>query len=307
MKSLRSQTGVTLIELMIAMAIASLITLGTVRLYVRAAATYAAVQSEQSLEETARLAMSVLRADIEQAGFFGLLAADDPLLTGFGQSGVAVRGDCGDDWSIRLREPIAASDNRYTWTCNARPNAAVAGSDTLELRYVDPAQDEALEAGRIYLRTSASEPADIFVARQEGQSINRPLVTTNRLRTHGYYVSAPATTGTDDARFPALRIKRLTRRGSRPAIVDAEIQPGVEDMQIEFLTDSNEFIDPSSRLPDDRVRAVRIWLLIRSNTLEANARSSIPAYANRSARDFADGYFRKLFQFTLAVNHAPIT
>ena len=299
-------SGVTLVELMVALTIASVTMLGTIRLYSHAATMFRSAQAEQSLEETAQLAIAALRTDIEQAGFFGLLAPEDPLASGQQRPSIAVRGDCGADWSIRLREPVAGSDNSYAWACGAWSDAAVAGADTLVLRYVDPVAPEALERGRIYLRSSASEPAALFIAPHGPGLSDDPLDRTHLLRARGYYVSASSAADTADNEVPALRVKHLTRRSTRPAIIDEEIQSGVADLQVEYLTDTNQFVDASALTEDDEIRAVRVWLLIRSSFAETNASTSIPAYASRSARAYSDGYRRRLFHFTIAVGHGSM-
>lgn len=305
MMAARSNRGFTLVELMVGLAIASATMLGTVRLYIHAAAEFRAAQSELFIEESAHLAITALRTDIERAGSFGLLAADDPLALGLEDPDIAVRGDCGEDWSTRIQEPVAAVNNTYAWTCSAYADAAASGSDTLVLRYAGPFSPESPEAGRVYIRTSANERAQLFVAPRGSFIADQSLAVTHLLRARGYYVSSSSAADTQQSPVPALRVKQLTRRGGRPSVIDEEIQSGVEDLQVELIMDAAEF-DASASPEHRRVRAVRIWLLVRSSLREANTVSSIAAYADRSSRVFSDGLRRRLFQYTIAVRHEPL-
>ena len=104
--------------------------------------------------------------------------------------------------------------------------------------------------------------------------------TTHNLIVHSYYVAddSPLIPGT-----PTLRRKTLTATGGAPAIIDQEIAPGVENLQIQFGIDMNEdntvdryvnpgdpIYDPSASgyVPGARVIAARLWLVVRSVTPE---------------------------------------
>lgn len=303
MKNIRSQSsGLTLIELMVALAVASIMLLGAVRLYAHAGSMFRAAQAEQSLEETAQLAISALRHDIERAGFRAFLPYGEPITEdALQQTTVAVRSDCGEDWAIRLDVPVGGGDNGYRWECGAYARSAAPGADTLVLRYVDPEPVDELETGRIYLQSSARGAAQIFVAPHGPELSDDPLLTTHLLHARGYYVSTTSAGSTRGASVPSLRVKHLTLRNGRPVIVDEEVQPGVEDLQVEFDTGIDRFVTAAELVPGDHVHAIRIWLLVRSAFRENDAVAFIAAYAGRSAGSVPDGYRRRLVTTTIAI------
>ena len=84
-----------------------------------------------------------------------------------------------------------------------------------------------------------------------------------------YYV---AQSSVDHARYPALRVKSLTSVAGEPAFTDAEIVPGVEDLQIEFGIDSaahsgqvSQYVNPDyPGLEAQQIVAVRAWIRVRA-------------------------------------------
>ena len=295
-------SGLTLVELMLALAISSIATLGAVSLYTHSASVFRAAQSEQYLEETAQLAITALRRDIELAGFipfttYGDLIDDEALQVNV----TSVRNDCGNNWAIRIAEPVGGS-NGYRLACGAWQSAA-SGADTLIIRYVDPSPATVLEPGHIYLQMNGGEAERIFVAPNGPLLSADPLFAIHALHARAYYVSTTSVDSTDDARVPSLRVKQLTGRSARPVVVDEEVQPGIEDMQLEFQIGTNQFVTGSALAPDDFVQGVRVWVLVRSAFRENNASSDIPGYAERGRHTYDDGYRRKLVTTTIAISN----
>ena len=67
----RAQRGVSLVELMVALAIGSIMIIGAVTVYSNSRTTYAINESLGRLQEQGRYVMSVLEPDVELAGFYG--------------------------------------------------------------------------------------------------------------------------------------------------------------------------------------------------------------------------------------------
>jgi hypothetical protein len=96
---------------------------------------------------------------------------------------------------------------------------------------------------------------------------------------NGYYVSRNSTLDTAGNNVPSLRRKTLV---DGPRIVDEEVLPGVEDMQIQFGVDTDipeaanrgsidRYVnpeDPILAVANNEILAVRIWLRIRAERLE---------------------------------------
>lgn len=72
--SSRSQRGLSLIELMIAMALGLLLTLGVTQIYLSGNATYRQTQGLAHAQESTRFVASILKPDLRAAGSFGCVA-----------------------------------------------------------------------------------------------------------------------------------------------------------------------------------------------------------------------------------------
>jgi len=295
--------GFTLIELMTALAVGSFLVIGATSVYLQGRRTFRDNETISRLHEDARFALEVMEPDIRMAGFFGRQARADLIRNVAGPldpipPGLAVAApNCGTNWAIDLTRPVSGANNNYAWSCAPLVGDPLPGSDTLLVRRAaeDPVSGP-LDPGRIYLHTTRSLANALFVG-----SAGLPFTTlagaatTHELITHGYYVSTQSSLGSE---FPSLRRWRLT---SGPALVDEEILPGVEDMQIEFGVDTDvlgsptrgsinryvaaddSILDPTDPAfnSDAQVLAVRVWLLVRALDREPGFADNVYAYSDR--------------------------
>lgn len=148
------QMGLSLIELMVALAIGSLLILGLVQVFAASRAAYLTSEGNARVQENARFAMDFLQRDIRMAGHFGCVndqahwvqEEGDPLLH-FGAitsgSGAAL------DFSVSVEgheAPNTGPANTLTlggaWAAPtgipALTPAPVGGSDVLVMRYLAP-------------------------------------------------------------------------------------------------------------------------------------------------------------------------
>ena len=66
-----NEKGLSLVELMISLAIGSLITAGVVQLYTANSATYSLVMGQSRMQESARFALAFISRDVQRAGHRG--------------------------------------------------------------------------------------------------------------------------------------------------------------------------------------------------------------------------------------------
>lgn len=299
MTGIRTQHGMSLIELMVALVIGSILIIGAVSVYMQSRSSYRVNEAVARLQENARFALDTLEPDIRLARNWGQTSR-----TAFIEGRAiptepaefAVASDCTQNWSINLDSNIEGSNNGFpAWaTCaGAFSNNPAAGSDVLVVRHAsaDPAP---LTAGRIQIQSDRAH-GQLF---SDGV-LPAGFVTTSEtfnLVTHGYYVSQDST-GT--AGLPSLRRKALI---AGPAVTDEEIIPGVEDLQVQFGIDTdadgvaNRYVNPGyAPIVTDNLVAMRLWLRLRTENIEVGFEDdNVYVYADQNFDPPAGDSFRRL-------------
>lgn len=286
----RRQRGGSLAELLVSLAISSLLLLGVFGSSQQLRQSSRAADHLHSLEEKARFALDLLRADIRYAGFWGLHADPEALRSAAGASvrcgGAEVR-----DWAFRFTDYVAAAES-WSLPCAPYRNLQRPETDVLEIRRASLATSGA-DSRRLQVHSSRLEGV-VFSAGSapalEGETEIRDLVV------HAWYVSGHSSHRSGE---PSLRRKTLVSGG---LLRDEEILSGVEDFQVRLALDTDRdgqadrIADPVAPVPPGaRVVAVRFWLLLRHDSPEAGyADAKTYAYANRSGQSFGDARRRLL-------------
>ena len=286
----RGQRGLSLIELMVALAIGLLLILGAITIYSQSRDTYRAAETVARLQETARYAFDVLEPDLRMASYWGLTSRADHIVNraapGEGLpadlvAAATVIDGCGSNWVINLDEYIAgwnaaslADPDTYGLGCVAYQNDYRAGTDGLTVRRSAETVPAALAAGRLYIQSTRTQGA-IFIA--EASCTNPkdpaclpggfvpPASETRELIATAYYI---ANRSVGRVNVPALRRKRLVT-GS---MLDEEVVSGVEDLQVRFGVDADgdsnadSYVDPRTDPADygGQIVAATIWLRVRA-------------------------------------------
>ena len=294
-----SQRGGSLAELLVSLAVSSLLLLGVFGSAQSMRQSAGAADNLHSLEEKARFVLELLRADIRSAGFWGLNSDAEALRVTAGTSVRCGGADAGE-WALRVRDYVAAAD-AWPLPCSPYRNRRQPGTDVLEIRRAGPAAPA--DSRRLQVHSSrrrgfvfsAGSPPSL-----KGETELRNLVV------HAWYVSARSS---HDSGEPSLRRKTLVRRG---LLRDEEILSGVEDFQVRLALDTDrdgtvdQVADPSAPAPSGaRVLAVRLWLLLRHDSPETgHVDARTYAYADRAARSFNDGRRRLLVTASEVVANA---
>lgn len=269
----RRQSGLTLIELMIAMTIGVFLVGGAMLIFVNSSDARRTNDDVSRMQENTRFAMEMLQPDVRMAGLWGLTNITG-LLDGHAGSPnelAAIAGDCASRWYIDLNVPITAfnDNNPYSATC-LPASEYLDDTDILVVRHASSEVAGALTNGAIYIRSDATRGM-VF----EGSAPPNPADFTagaedHRLLAHAYYVR-PYTFAAGDG-LPSLRRLVLSDDGAGgTTITDEEVVSGIEDFQVQFGVDDtgdgsiNRYKNPEAPglLVDDIV-AVRIWLMVRS-------------------------------------------
>jgi len=135
------------------------------------------------------------------------------------------------------------------------------------------------QAGRLQIQTTRIQ-GQLFADGVVPAGFSPVDSTTHNLLVNTYYVAADSNLIPG---VPTLRRKSLGIVGGGPGIVDQEIAPGVENMQIQLGIDVDEdntvdrYVNPGDAvydpdavgfIPGARVMTARVWLIVRGITIE---------------------------------------
>jgi len=323
------QRGLSLVELMVAMAIGTFLLAGAITVFGKTRDLYRTNDAAARLQETARYAMGTIEADLRMANYWGLMSRADLI-----ENGPALDlanppdvdpayslpaeltpyagaiSQCGAMWAVKLPAYIEVNNDAYGYTCAAF-GTGVPGSDQLTIRrastQVIAAAALGASAGQIKLQTSRVQ-GTLFASGTVPAGYLPPLSESRALIANGYYVDQDS-----DERdgTPSLRRKQLDVAGGATVIGDQQIVPGIEDLQVELGADFNAdqnadyFVQPNTVIPaGDQIVAVRVWLLVRAEQQETGfIDGRTYNYASRAAYAPADSFRRVLVSKTIALRN----
>lgn len=321
--------GLTLVEMMVALAIGTFLMAGTLTVFAKTRDLYRTNEAAARLQENARYAMSTIEADLRLASNWGLInradlienaaTPDDAIPTALATH-AGVIDACGDRWAINLENYVEGADGDYrlddsTADCNAFGTASD-DADVLTIRRatfnaIAPA-DLGGTNGLIKIQSSRTM-GSLFAGTTAPTGLATGDTRTHGLEVHSYYVSQDSETRDG---LPSLRRKALGVAGGAPVVLDEEIIQGIEDLQVQFGVDRNGdqnadfYLNPDVALGNaldagNAVVAVRVWLLARAETPEVGFTDNRTYnIANRAAYAPADAFRRVLVVKTVMLRNA---
>lgn len=290
---IRKQTGLSMVELMVALAIGSFLMIGAIQIYTQSRQAFVVNESIARVQETAQFAMDTIEADLRMASNWGRnsrgLAVEGRSITGdVNPSNLPQPTDnCGADWVLNLALPIDGENNGYGLDCPAT-GGFQANSDVVTIRRasVMPVEAAIVGDGRLMIQSTRIQ-GEIFEGETIPDSFLASESSTHSLIVTSYYVS-PTSELIDGV--PTLRRHRLVSGGvAGPRIVDEEVAPGIENLQIQLGIDVNQdntvdrYVNPGDAiydpgavgyLPGARVMTARIWMIVRGINIEPGLRDN---------------------------------
>lgn len=268
----RNQRGMTLVELMIAMLIGSILVAGAITVFVQSRANFRTADSVARLQDNLRFALDTLEPDVRLVRFWGLI--NQPALVqvpaGLQVSCSGAGTAAATDLAFGGQLPgIEARDDNYDLPCpGTQPRA---GSDVLILRHAG-ARITVPSAGQVQVESNPSG-ATVFDG-DVAPGLDAPSEVRDVV-VNAYYVGRSGF----DPQLPALRRLTLVDGGAAGQLQDQEVIPGVENLQVQLGLDSDDdlvvdrYVDGDHPLADPaagaRVMAVRLWLMVRGENSEA--------------------------------------
>ncbi len=278
------QDGLTLIELMVALAIGSFLMIGAVQIYTQSRQAFVINESIARVQETAQFAMDTIEADLRMASNWGRnsrgLAVDGRSVIGDNNPNLlpAVANDCGPAWALNLALPIDGNNNLYALTCPTT-NGSQANSDVVTVRRASVGTVP-LEVGRLQIQTTRIQ-GQLFADGAVPPGFVAADSATHNLIVTSYYVSPSSDLIIG---VPTLRRHRLIGGGAGgPRTTDEEVAPGIENLQIQLGVDIDEdntvdrYVNPGDPIydpnavgfiPGARIMTARIWMIVRGIDIE---------------------------------------
>lgn len=324
----RHEIGMTLIELMVALAIGAFLMIGAITVFMQSRTTFRVTESVSRLQENARFALEAMEPDIRMAHYWGLTPRTYLIQGRRAPTDAAGIGahECGNNWKLNLNQHVEGTNNAYAWACAPTVGAAMPNSDTLVVRRAseDAVVPGGFAGGTFFIQSTRAQLGQIFNTAAVPGGYSAATSATHRLIVNGYFVSttSQALPGT-----PSLRRKVLLAGGG---IGEEEILAGVEDMQIQFGIDTDvpgtpvapnpnrgsidRYVNPGDPIidptnagfnPNAEILAVRVWLRLRGEQLENGV--SDPTnyqYADRNVGVINDGFRRILVSKTIYLRNA---
>lgn len=266
------QRGLSLVELMVALALGSLLIGGALFMYSEGRGAFVVNERVSALQDASRYVVALLEPDIELAGYYGLTDVAESVR--FVQGGdpnnvMAMPADmrqrrllaahaepvalanlgsaahvCGRNYAVDVSFPIEGSDDVYlsgpdaTGACDP-VGGAVAGTDTLTIRRVATQSSDPL-AGRLQIYAPRLKSRSAHFMFVDGSA---PGIVNDDNRVHDFIVRKYYISQNSVGRpgLPSLRVKTLTRVNGEPAFTDQEVMPGIEDLQVQFGIDTGDY------------------------------------------------------------------
>jgi prepilin-type N-terminal cleavage/methylation domain-containing protein len=315
------QKGLTLVEMLIAMAVGVLLLVGLATLFSQNKRSFHQNEDIARLQEDGRYALEELARDIGSAGFFAELV--DPSAVEPVEASLLGAPDCGVPPAPPMPWIYTVSDgglvsNAMAIIDNATAAQAVAafpcitgadfvaGSDVVAVKRVAGAPSVALLGNRVYIRENGTR--GIMYQNAAGIPVaipipNRDWEYTPRI----YYIRNFAQTAGDG--IPTLCRKVLVP-GVPPTLGDECIAQGVEDLQVEFGIDTdnngsaNAYVTNPTLAQLQQVASARILVLGRSVRMD-------PSYTNPKTYQLSnepaytpnDNFYRRVFSSTIVVRN----
>lgn len=321
--------GFSLVELMIAMVIGLAVVAAVATLSLNATRSYRATNQANQQLENGRYALSLLKDDIEHAGFYGF----SPLILKLPSADPADPCDLLPATHLASLVIPVRGYSASSGICNATD--AQPNTDIMVIRRADTnvTPSGSLSAGYTYLQTT---PDRIVIAISDGTTqgfhLRKPdnetqLADIRQYHVHLYYIRSWS--GAPGDGVPTLVKRYLTKNGSSAAMTTEPLIEGIEDMRIQYGLDAPSGTDclysaltadcdgtPNAYLTASSMSSWKDWANVVTVKINLLARSLEPERSDIAAKQFDLGtgslitpdasvsnYTRHVFSQVVRINH----
>ena len=328
---LHRQQGVTLVELMIALAIGLLVTIAMLKVYVESSRLYRFNEGLARVQENGRFALEFIRRDARVAGFWGCNSDAEPY------NGISATSDAYID--VAAGHITGTSDDGLNSADSITFRSATGSGAlvTVDMSGTDDniTVDSALVTGKAAL-ISDCEKGDLFQVTENDGAVLKHGADANISANLNVAYAAGARvyeaqqitycvadgTGTDESGKPIPSLRRADGKGSADACETGdELVEGIQNMQILYGEDTDADSDGANgdgtanryvaideeNLDPDRIVSVRLSVLARSlnnNLTTTPSPYTYPPWVNPPTLTTpADKRLRKVFTTTITLRN----
>ena len=300
---LSRQHGLSMIELIIAMALGLFLLFALVEILINGKQSFSSASHLSRLQENGRIATDLIVSDLKRAGYMGG-NSNVPNISGTTPP-QPPNENCptgNTRWGRMVEQPIyGKNDTRAGYACITA--ADYLRGDILVVRHAAPwTEAGALTAGRLYLRSSLFSGRTFkgFVETDPANDVPETPNSVREMQTHGYFVG-PSVRTCNGVTVPSLWRASL----SDTALPELkELLPGVENFQVQYGI-NNQYLDADdidlADWPD--VVTVRIWLLVRSECAESGYVDNRTIVMGDNNYVVNDSYRRQLYSSVVMIRN----
>ena len=314
------QSGMSMVELMIAMLLATILAGSIITVFVNNSHSFNQDENVLRMQDDARFALREIAFDIGMAGHYADLlipASVTPDLS------LAIVADCGpsgqDKWMYRTTQAgsgdsfsLIGIDNATSSTASAVHSCIdngelLGGTDVVSVKRVAGSPAGITRAGSIYLRTNGTVGLLYRAPYPAAPAVDVPVPLADwEFRPRVYYIRQFANTPGDG--IPTLRRKVLA--GVGPSMTTECIATGIENLQIEYGIDTttdgnpNVFLSSPTLAQMQGIVTARIFLLARTSAIDTRYTNQ-KTFSISNAPDYtpADSFHRRVFSTTVSVQN----
>jgi type IV pilus assembly protein PilW len=317
---INSQSGFSVVELMIAMLLSMALSASIIAVFVNNSYSFNQDENIGRMQDDARHALREIAFDLSMAGHYADLHLPDIVSY---DGGLTIGTDCGPagevNWMYRTTEAGTGNSLSVTAIDNAT-NAAVAaayycfesgelldGTDVVAIKRVAGAEATTLSANRAYLRTNGTVGVLFSGTAPIGLPVTiAPPRADWAFRPSIYYIRRFANTPGDD--IPTLCRKVLL--GPGPSMVTECLATGIENLQIEYGIDATQDGQPNVYLTNPTLAqlqdavAARIFLIARTTAIDTRY-TNTKTYSISNAPDLVpnDSFHRRVFSTSVSIQN----
>jgi prepilin-type N-terminal cleavage/methylation domain-containing protein len=314
------QRGVSLVELMIAMTLALVLSAAVITVFANNRHSYNQGENVQRMQDDARHALREITFEISMAGHYGDLLIPGSVTP---DGGLTLTKDCGPvgapEWMYQSTQ--AGTDQALSIVAldNATPASAAAnfscitgsefrtGTDVVSIKRVAGNRSATLTNGQVYLRTNGT----VGLLYQEplvgAPAIPVPVPNSAwEYRPSVFYIRNYVNTPGDG--IPTLCKKVL--RGANPGMTTECLAAGIEDLQIEYGIDTtddgfaNVYMPSPSLANVQSVVAARVSLLARTTEIDTRyVNDKTFTLSNGAAYSPNDSFHRRVVSTTVSIQN----